>query len=464
MPGLFQALEIGKRALLSHQFGLQTIGHNIANVNTPGYSRQRVEISSTYPLATTLGIVGTGVRVHDIRRIQDLFLGQQFREDNKSLGQWRYKEKIMDQVESLISEPNDNTLSDLLNKFWDSWADLSTNPNSVSSRVAILEQANLVVNSFHQTAKQLDSLRDSVDSDLVNMTAEINRLSKEIGNLNEQIKTMELGGVKANDLRDARDFLVDQLSEYIDVNTIEQKNGGMTVFIGAMALVDGPDHLEIAPKVLNRDGKLEHELVWKGTDVKIKNLNGQLKGLIDSRDKIIPSYMEELDVLARTIIEEVNAIHRSGFGLNGTTGVNFFETSLLTAAGIRINPDLASDPGRIAASLSGEVGDNRIALAICDLKDRAVMVNGSTTINDFYNGFVGQLGMEAREARSFTKNYELLLNQTENSRQAVQGVSLDEEMTNMVRCQHAYDAAARVITTIDQALDTVISKLGIVGR
>ncbi|MDH4156014.1 MAG: flagellar hook-associated protein FlgK [candidate division Zixibacteria bacterium] len=464
MAGLFQALEIGKRALLSHQFGLQTIGHNIANVNTPGFSRQRVQITSTYPETTTLGIVGTGVQVYDIQRIQDLFLGQQFREDNKLLGQWRYKEKVMDQVESLVSEPNDNTLSDLLNKFWDSWADLSTNPNSVSSRVAILEQANLVVNSFHQTAKQLDALRDSVDRDLVNVTEEINRLSKEIGNLNEQIKSMELGGVKANDLRDARDLLLDQLSEYIDVNTIEQKNGGMTVFIGAMALVDGPDHLEIASKVLNRDGRLEHELVWKGTDVKISNLNGQLKGLIDSRDRVIPSYMEELDVLARTIIEEVNALHRSGYGLNGTTGVNFFETSLLTAAGIRINPDLASDPARIAASLSGEVGDNRIALAINDLRNRAVMVNGSTTINDYYNGFVGQLGMEAREARSFTKNYELLLNQTENARQAVQGVSLDEEMANMVRSQHAYDAAARVITTIDQALDTVISKMGIVGR
>jgi flagellar hook-associated protein 1 FlgK len=299
---------------------------------------------------------------------------------------------------------------------------------------------------------------------LVNMTAEINRLCKETASLNEQIKSMELGGVKANDLRDARDLLVDQLSEYIDVNTIEQPNGGMTVFIGAMALVDGPDHLEISPRVINRDGKLEHELVWKGTDVKISNLNGQLKGLIESRDKIIPSYMEELDLLARTIIEEVNAIHRSGYGLNGTTGVNFFDTTLLTAAGIRINPDLASDPARIAASLSGEEGDNRIALAINDLRDRAVMVNGSTTINDYYNGFVGQLGMEAREARSFTENYELLLNQTENSRQAVQGVSLDEETANMIRYQHAYDAAARVITTIDEALDTVISKLGIVGR
>jgi flagellar hook-associated protein 1 FlgK len=463
MPGLFQALEVGKRALLAHQTSLQTIGHNIANVNTPGYSRQRVQISATLPEQSTIGSIGSGVQVTDIRHIRDLFLGEQLRTENKSLGQWSYKEKILSQVEVFFAEPNDNTLSDLLNGFWDAWSDLSTDPSSTNHRVALIEQTNLLTNSFHQLAKRLNNLRDAIDSDVVIMVNDVNRLTAEIARLNGQIRVRELGNEQANDLRDSRDQLLDELSGLIDVNTIEQKNGEVLVFMGAMEIVDGTDTMELGTEVYGDSEAVTHRVVWTGTKAEVRNVNGKLKGLLEARDEIVPGYLNELNRLASELIQQVNTLHSSGFGLTGSTGLDFFDSTFTDAANIKINPEIAENPERIAASASGEVGDNTIALAIQGLREQRMMENGTATMNDFYIGLIGKLGAETNEASSFKGNYELLVQQIENARQSVQGVSLDEEMTNMIKSQHAYDAAARVITVVDQALDTVILRMGITG-
>ncbi len=464
MPGLFQGIELGKRALLAHQTYLQTIGHNIANVNTPGYSRQRVHITSTLPEYNAVGSIGTGVRVADIRHVRDLFLGVQYRKENKSLGQWSYKEKILSQIEALFAEPNDNRLSDLLNDYWNAWSDLSTDPSSTSHRVALIEQTNMLTHAFHELATQLNNLRDAIDSDLVVMTGEVNLLTREIALLNNQIKSRELGNVKANDLRDMRDQLLDELSELIDVNTIEKDNGEVRVLIGALEIVDGSDAIKIEAIVFNDSGSVKHRLVWQGTKTTIRNVNGKLKGLIDARDEVVPRYLEELDTLAQELVRQVNALHVTGYGLDGSTGLDFFDTTLTDAANIRLNPEIAQNHVRIAASVTGEVGDNAIALAIQDLRNQRVMESNTATMNDFYNSLIGKMGVQSHEAQSFADNYALLVHQILNARQSVQGVSLDEEMTNMIKFQHAYDAAARVITAMDQALDTVINRMGIIGR
>lgn len=461
MPGLLQGLEIGRRALMTHQLSLTTTGHNIANVDTPGYSRQRVMVSATLPEDNPIGIIGTGVQVDDIKHVRDLFLGQQFRRENKSLGQWAYKEKVLSEIETMFSEPNENTLSDMLNEFWDAWSALSTYDGT---RTNVLAVADHLASGFHQLSEGLNRLKESVDQDIQNVTKEVNRLTAEIAQINYQVASMEVGDTNANDLRDKRDYLVDQLSTLIDVNTVEQDNGELTVYIGSMAIVSGREAMEIDAMGVNVNGEETHELVWKGTSVKLTNINGQLKGLTDARDEIIPRYLEELNTLARTLVEQVNAVHVTGFGLDGSTGVAFFDPFCLEASNIRVNRDIVNDPSMIATSASGEVGDQEIAVAISKLRDLRVLDSNSLSINDYYNALVGTLGVEVNEARSFASNFELLVEQIEFSRQAVQGVSLDEEMTNMVKFQQAYDAAARFITAMDQALETVISNMGIVGR
>jgi flagellar hook-associated protein 1 len=465
MPGLFQGLEIGKRALLTNQMWLQTLGHNIANVDTPGFSRQRVTVVQTDAQYTPQGLVGTGVTATNISQVRDLFLGQQYREANKSLGQWTYKEKTMSQIESLVNEPQDGSINDLLTSFFNSWSTMATgDADSSTNRQDVLQKANQLTNSFHQLAQGLADLRVGIDKDLETYTQQINQITANIAQINQQIKGMELGGTSANDLRDQRDLLTDQLANLVDVRTQEKPNGETVVAMGGMVLVDGSSSFDIGVKAVNDSGVQIHKLVWKGTDVSLTNLNGQLYGLLQTRDQVIPGYLAELNKLSRSVVEKVNAIHTTGYGVRGTTGVAFFDPTLTDAATIKVYEEIQADPSRIAATSDSTEKNLKIALAIADLQNAPVLNGGSSTMSDFYSGLVGKLGIEAKQATSYKSNYELLVQQVDNSRQSVQGVSLDEEMANMIKYQHAYDAAARVITTMDQALETVINGMGLVGR
>jgi flagellar hook-associated protein 1 FlgK len=466
MPGLMAGLEIGKRALLTHQMSLQTIGHNIANVNTPGYTRQRVGITASNPEESSNGPVGSGVQVSNVRHIRDLFLGKQYREAQKSLGEWTYKQKTFSQIESIFNEPQDNALGDHLNAFWNSWSELSTNPDSASNRNAVLATARQLINGFNQLSTSLSELREATDRDLKNLVDEVNRLTSEIAQLNQQIKAQELGDNQAMDLRDARDLLTDELANIVDVNVIDKENGSSVVAMGAMVLVDDSASFDIGVNAVHEDGVTTNLLVWKNTSVQLQNVTGQLAGLLKSRDVVIPQYQAQLDELARSVVQQVNSQHTAGYGLDGTTGVAFFDPNYTKAGNMRLNRDIVTDINKIAATQSSEadVLDGNVALGIANLRSVTVMSKDTATMNDFYASLIGNLGVETRESTSFTGNYELLVQQIDNQRQAVQGVSLDEEMANLVKFQHAYDAAARVITVMDEALDTVISGMGMVGR
>ena len=172
-----------------------------------------------------------------------------------------------------------------------------------------------------------------------------------------------------------------------------------------------------------------------------------------------------INSITKTLVDQVNALHTTGYGLDNSTGIEFFDSRFTTATTIQINRDLLVDTDKVAAaSQMDSEGDNTMALAIADLREQLLMKDNSISINDFYNSLVGTLGVETHEAGSFTDNYEIFGQQIHNARQSVEGVSLDEEMANMIKFQHAYDAAARVITAVDQALDTVINGMGMVGR
>lgn len=464
MAGLFDGLEMGKRALSTHQLSLNTVGHNISNVNTPGYTRQRVNTTTTHPQKHPSGLVGTGVKAVDIVQIRDLFLNRQFRENNKALGQWTSMEKTLTQIESIFTEPNRDSLSDLLDHFWTSWSDLANNPESMAARTALVEHTNLLTSGFNRLYRQMSELSKSVDNDVVMTVQKVNDLAEEIASLNQQIARAELGGQKANDLRDKRDLIIDELSQYVDVNSVERKNNTTTVYIGSLAIVDGVTSFKIGTRKTVSGESTASAIVWAGTTKEIKNLNGELLGMVETRDRILPDYMAKLDEMAQALIAQVNGLHQTGFGLDGSTGLNFFDPLKNGAATIAINFSIANNVNKIAASQGGEVGDNLNALAIADLRYSQVLSRGTATLSEFYNSLIGELGIDSSKAQGLKENFELLLNQIENARQAVQGVSLDEEMAQMIKFQHAFDAAARVITTMDEALVTVIQDMGLVGN
>lgn len=465
MAGLFSGLEIGKRALSTHQLWLNTIGHNIANVNTPGYTRQRVAITSSDPFEHRLGPVGTGVRAVNINHIRDLFLGQQYRQDNKQLGRWNAMDKTLAQIEALFAEPSNESLGGLINEFWDSWSDLANNPENSGGRNSLKEKTNLLTTAFHRIYNRLNDLKNNVDEEISLTIEEVNIRTDEIASLNAKISRIESGGENANDLRDKRDLLIDELSEYVDVNMREMDNGQATVYIGSLAIVDGASAYRLDSYKTGAGASSISQIVWEGTTKSIKVLNGQFKGSIDLRDKVIPEYLKALDDMASAFVTSVNALHRTGYGLDGTTtGIDFFNSTRISAGDISLSGDIANDINNIAASLSGEVGDNRNALAISDLRNSMLMSRGTSTISGFYQSLIGKIGVDTSKAQNLKEDFELLVAQTDNSRQSVQGVSLDEEMAQMIKYQHAFDAAARIITTMDQAMEVVISGMGVVGR
>lgn len=464
MSGLFQGLEIGKRALLTHQLSMNVIGHNLANVNTPGYTRQRTVVTSAQPIETANHIIGNGVTAKTIIQVRDLFLTMQYRRENKSLGEWTYREKILAQVETFFAEPHEESLGDALNQFWNGWLDLSNNPESSAARAAVVSQANRMATVFHNLNRQLHEMRATADKDVAARVEEINQVARQIANLNRLVVSEELGSQRANDLRDQRDYLIDNLSRLVDVTVREKANGSATVYISGLAIVENADTFELGT-VVNSSGALAtHDIVWKNTKTTVKITGGELRGLLDTRDSILPGYLDRLDELAETVVREVNAVHRAGVGLDGTTGLDFFNGSFTSAATIRVGQNIMDDPTLIAASQSGEPGDNANALAIADIRNQMTMSYGTASITEYYQGMIGKIGVDSHEAKTFKGNYEVLIQQIENSRQSVQGVSLDEEMAGMVRMEHAYNAAARVITFIDEALETLIQGMGVVGR
>lgn len=458
MPGLFFGLEMGKRALLAQQLALTTGGHNIANAATPGFTRQRVNLTQTDPLNTTQGNMGTGVMANSVTQIRDAFLGGQFRADNGNMARWESSHKTLSQIELFFNEPGDKGLNQLMTDFFNSWENLATNPNA---RTTVVEKAKVLINAFHEHASQLEELHDSVDADYKSRVEQINQYASQIATLNRQIATAELGGDHANDLRDKRDVLVDALSTYANVRTIERNNGTTAVMIGSMSLVDGVDYLRIETKAVPRDGSTATIAVWENTNFEIDFSGGELQALEQTRDKTIPEMQKNLDVLASTIVTQLNAIHAAGVGATGTTGVNFFDPFQTTAGTMALNIEIENDVNLIASSLSGEPGDTRNAQAISELRYQRVLQSGTSTINEFYGSMVGTLGIRTQEAETLKDNYSLLVTQLENARQAVQGVSIDEEVTNMIKYQRAYEAAARVITFMDTALETVISGMGV---
>jgi flagellar hook-associated protein 1 len=461
MSGIFQGLELGKRALLSQQYALSTIGHNIANANTPGYTRQRAHLTATLPLSNTIGQFGTGVQVATVRHVRDVFLMNQYRQGSESSGRWNELQRALTEIENIFLEPSDNGFNEVLNGFFGAWHTLSQNPESSAGRAAVREQAELVVNAFHQIARGLDDLQRSLDIEVQGRVGKINQIAADLAALNQEVARQELGGHRANDIRDRRDYLVDELSKYVNTSVLEEPNGLTRVFIGSMELVEKSHFTALEMRSSTINNLRVTELVWKGTSTRLKFEGGELAGLIEARDRLVPEYRTQLDRLVSAFVTEVNSLHMGGAALDGTAGHAFFDPFALTAHSIRLSSDVAGDLNMIAASQSGGPGDNANALAIANLQNDLLMNNGTSTLNEFFAGLVGSVGVRAGEATDAKANAELVLQQIEFSRQSIQGVSLDEEMANLIKAQHAYDAAARVINAMDRALETLIKDMGV---
>lgn len=465
MPGLITGLNIGKSALYAQQSALQIVGNNIANVNTPGYSRQKVKMISgkTNPI----GQMSSGVTVEGASRAKDVLIDSILRRETQSLGHYETLKSSLEQIESIFNEPSDTGLSSLMSRFFNAWEDLANNPEDLSARIVLRERGAALTNAINETHFRLSQLQQDIGETLKGKVKEVNNIAQQIANLNQQIKNTEI-----NELLDRRDVLVDQLSKFVDIDVLETEDGTLTINAGQKTLISGinANELEVTTQKLTQPkGSVAQASVRlredQGTPVNIRN--GELKGLLDAHNDIIPNYQKQLDDLAAKLAEEVNELHKTGVGLDGSTGNSFFTFTSVSpldntgaASTIAIDEAIFADVKKIATSMEIDAPlDNSVAIMMSQLRTKEVMNEDTATFSDFYQSMIAELGVQSQNATQFGDAQELVVNQINQRRESVSGVSLDEEAIDLVNYQSAYQAAARYISTINELLDVVINRL-----
>ncbi|HID10813.1 MAG TPA: flagellar hook-associated protein FlgK [Candidatus Latescibacteria bacterium] len=458
MSRISDALYVARSALAVQRYGLQITGHNIANANTEGYTRQRVVAEATRPLETPYGMLGTGVQVAEIERVRDRFLDEQVRTASGDLGRWAQAEQALAEVEGVFAEPSDGGLNSILREFWDSWRSLADHPESLSARQIVLGRAGTLVEALRRLDRQLKDMQYNMNTLVDSRVEEVNRIIEQIARLNVQILNIESRGSQANDDRDRRDLLLDRLSRLVDVQVVEGQDVMVSVFLNGRPLVEGKEVSRLAAIPEAEGGRPTEKVVWESDSREVGISGGELGGVLEVRDDKIKSYMETLDKLARTLAREVNSVHRAGYTLEGATGVDFFRSGVEGAGDIDLSDAVKGNPSNIAASKDGHPGDGSNALAIADLEyERAIE---GFTLDDYYRSLISQLGQDLQEAQFMRDNHELLLERFRNERESAIGVSLDEEMVQLIQYQHAYVAAARLTLVLDRMIQATLDMVG----
>ena len=593
MTSPFFGLDIATRSLRAQQTLVDIANQNIANANTPGYSRQEAVVKETLPYPIPVfrqsgapGQLGTGVEVKEVNRSRDLFADYQYRNQVAAQGNWDAQSSGLKQIEAVVNEPSSSGLSTLMTKYWQGWQEVANSPSDVSVRANLLEQGKALAESFQSTVHQFQQQQRDVDSQVSLTVDDVNNYAKQIANLNTQISQVETGGMKANDLRDQRDLLLDKLSGLVGVTSVESSEGSVNVYIGGHQLVDRSTAHTVG---LDRTSAFA-QVVWAdGTNAPLVPADGRLAGLVHSRDVDIKGRIDTINALASRIIQSVNAVHSAGVGMDGSSGLNFFSgtdaTTIAVDATLTANKVAAARPTGTTPAFAVGDSSNAVALAqlqsvvtqqvpppvplpptspemvngkaltsttmlgvdvggaavnktfrfaynaatdtvtvndgtntrtaqlttfadtttgrtmytldtgtagvqdatlgpglgvritfsaassiptataLADLNSQGgqrVTTQGPSTVNDQYAQEIAAIGVKSSTARGQAANQQVMVTQLQRQRQDVGGVSLDEEATHLIQYQHAYQAAARVITVMDSMLDTLINHTGVV--
>ncbi len=460
-------LDIGKKGILAHQTSISVAGHNIANVDTEGYSRQEAVLGST----VAGGLEGTGVTVETIRRNYDNFIETQLASESSEYGKLSSKDSSIQKVEMLFGETTGLGLNHDIDNFFDAMNDLSNNPEGVSERNLLKSRGEILSNTFNSMSSNLTDMRKGLDVELEVLVDEVNVITSSIAELNANIASLERSGVVANDFRDQRTSLIRQLSEKIDINTYDAGDGSITIqSTGGYLLVQRNDSFDLSTRVnASNDGLLDVYVTTSGgttTNITSSIGSGNIGGILEARDTDIPGYLNSIDELAYSIAVEVNTLHQTGYAVDGvTTGLDFFSdlTTLSSppagaAANIAVSSDVADVNNIAAAGSLNSPGDNTVALAMAALRNKTNVAGlpANVTFSDQYNATVTDVGIDLQSIESQLEQKENLLNQLDMKRESVSGVSIDEEMTNLVKFQYAFEASARLINIADEMLATVL--------
>jgi len=580
---LFEGLNIATRGLAAAQMGINTSGQNVVNANVEGYSRKRIEQSSDWRRDGAYGQMGFGVEVYAVNRIRNQFIDRLVVEESTRYGYYSMKDAAFQRIESIFYEPSEHALNQLMNNFWNGWSDLANNPDKAGARETLRSTAETMVGQFHYLTTQLRSYKNTINDEIEARVNRINEITKSIDRCNRVVTGMEAAlNHNANDTRDQRDLLLEELAKLINIDYYEEDTGAVVVSTSGNMLVSAAKNHELlmSHTSYRSDDGYQYSRVgvsYALTGREFIPTHGEMKALIDTRDIEIPRYEEYINSIAKTMITEVNKIHQNSYALTGMTFIDFFDPdpSKFNAAGISISAAVKTNINNIAAAAGGQkmntstidvlpngvdpiiIGpltanpsgaaqlldltnyseesyrfiyknsleisytdpitnetkylhegkdydidwntaqitfkysavdnafsdpaglqvsirfdyhksgfggpaDGDAALAISQLRDKALMQSdvlgkNTQTINQFYAGALGRLGVERNEAAAGLDTRISALEQIKTRQNEVMGVALDEEMAIMMKYEYTYQASARYLTTINSMLETLLN-------
>ncbi|MDC7228032.1 MAG: flagellar hook-associated protein FlgK [Spirochaetales bacterium] len=625
MQSTFSGIELGKRSLIAHTQGLSTIGHNVSNASVDGYSRQRVEMSATDPIympglnrENTPGQIGQGVQVNRVERIRDEILENRIVAQGDDQGWWEARDKYILMVEQVYNEPTEASVRNLMDKFWESWQELSLHPDELPARQAVIERGQALADGIETRYQSLSDIRSMIDEDVQVTVDRVNAILDEIGGLNEQIVKIEAVGDNPNDLYDQRDRLVRDLSSIINITTDGRDPDEFTIHTGGLHLMQGRliHGLEAVPDPQN-EGYLN--VVWAESGEDAWFGGGKLASLIQLRDGDVRSEIQNFDMMTVNFVDLVNENHSAGYGLNGKTGVDFFKeypfinnvagnydrsgdgeydsswifringsnsleaqeqiglsgtislsaadgineisyyptdtvqdvvdrinysgsevtaglnrlgqltlkaapaaelgnpdfvirhvedsgqflvgySGILAASGaegaydwetadavnqlqgpetlfavaplshpsgyVEISDTIKNDPAAVAAGFGengrpAKPGDGSAAISIAALRNNSVMVGNVPGFDEYFAKTIADIGLRGETAERALETEDIIMKELTGLQESISGVNMDEELANMIKFQHGYTAAARVVNTFDEMLDTIINRMGV---
>jgi flagellar hook-associated protein 1 FlgK len=470
MLGLFGTLNLAARSLQTQMMGVEVAGQNLANVNTAGYSRQRVDIQTSPAITTSIGAEGTGANAVAIQQLVNSLLNSQIQNQSSVTGYWNAQQSALQAAQTNLGEflngtgSTDGTsatsaatssgLSDQLNNLFSAFQSLATSPTSLTARQAVINQAQTLAATFNQIDGQLTTLGDALNTSVSNDVDAANKLLADIAHLNGQISYAEFNGGTANDLLDAREQDLENLSQLVNLQTSTGTGNAVNISIGGQTLISGNQVLDTLQTYDAGGGKLLVQTATGGAPLTLTG--GSIQGTIDARDGALATTQASLNTLAATLITQVNAIHSGGYSLTGSTGANFFNGT--GAGSITVNAALVENPNLIQTSGSATAGgDNAVALQLAQLANAKLSGLNNQTFSDAYSQTVAGLGNALQTANNQVSNQSIVTTMLQSQRSSISGVNIDEEMTNLMGFQRAYQASAQLVTTVDSMLQTVLN-------
>lgn len=548
MSGIFSTINTAKNGMFAQQQAVNTAGHNIANANTEGFSRQRVQLVTSPGFSIpNVGVAGTGVYISDITRIRDAYLDVQIRYESGILNQYTARQEILEQVEMAFMEPSDTGLNTSIGSMWDAWQTLASSPESTTARTIVRDNSLILTDNLNHLYEQLGTLKDDSISLIEKKVLDGSSMLDQIKSLNDQIFKIVIKGDKPNDLLDKRDLLMDELSDLIDFTSTEDKYGRVIIESGGRTLlgIDKEDEMPLEMSVVRNmetldDGSVKVTLVRNGDSIggvteltfeqdyfenncsfikegtvilnnkswdgNIDNISGaglapleithgELAGY-QSVSAEVAEYQAQLDGLARAIAYTVNTIHTDNGNPDIINSLDYFvgagnsgDISNINAGNITVNQEIKNEVKNInTKKFSNNLeGDGERALAVAQLRNARLSiqkfidpsyspegeiiydaddisfnnVSGGNTFEGYITNIIAQLGISAEQAGRMVENQEALAGQLIQRRYSISGVSIDEEVANLIQYQHAYQANANVISTLTTMLDTLINRMGV---